>query len=185
MCIVATMSSSMTLLALLEQGPSHGYTLKQRYDEAFAQRRPLAFGQVYATLGRFERNGLATVAEVVAGEGPERRRYRITPEGVGMVDEWVYTPQEPDLFAASTLYNRVAVALLSGRPPEQVLDRQREAHLERMRALQRRRRDAAGADLLALTYELAHLDADLRWIEDAGRRLPRPDDTPSDDGGER
>lgn len=172
----------MTLLALLEQGPSHGYTLKQRYDETFAQKRPLAFGQVYATLGRFEKNGLARVSEVVAGEGPERRRYRITPEGVGMVDEWVYTPQEPDLFASSTLYNRVAVALLSGRPPEQVLDGQRESHLVRMRELQRRRREVPGADLLALTYEIAHLDADLRWIEDAGRRLPRMVEA-SRDGG--
>lgn len=167
------MSSSMTLLALLEQEPSHGYTLKQRYDEMFAQKRPLAFGQVYATLGRFEKNGLAEMAEVVAGEGPERRRYRITPEGVEMVDDWVYTPQPPDLFATSTLYNRVAVALLSGRPPEQVLDGQRDSHLARMRELQRRRRDAADAELLAVTYELAHLDADLRWIEDAGRRLPQ------------
>lgn len=171
------MSSSMTLLALLEQGPSHGYTLKQRYDETFAQRRPLAFGQVYASLGRFERKGLAEVVEVVAGEGPDRRRYCITPEGVDMVDAWVYDPQEPDLFATSTLYNRVAVALLSGRPPEQVLDRQREAHLARMRELQTRRRTASGADLLSVTYELAHLDADLRWIEDAGRRLPRLTDT--------
>lgn len=165
------MSSSMTLLALLEQGPSHGYTLKQRYDESFAQKRPLAFGQVYATLGRFEKNRLAEVVEVVAGEGPERRRYRITPEGVDRVEEWVYAPQDPDLFATSSLYNRVAVALLSGRPPEQVLDRQREAHLERMRDLQRRRRAVTGAELLSVTYELAHLDADLRWIEESGRRL--------------
>ena len=84
----------------------------------------------------------------------------------------------------STLYNRVTVALLSGRPPEQVLDRQREAHLSRMRELQARRRTATGADLLSVTYELAHLDADLRWIEDAGRRLPRlTDATPSEKAG--
>lgn len=165
------MSTSATLLALLEDGPAHGYTLKQKHDTWFGQKRPLAFGQVYASLSRFARDGLAELVDVEAGDGPDRRRYRITPDGVTAVDDWVLTPQTPDLFATSTLFARVTVALLSGRPAEQVLAGQREAHLGRMRDLQRRRRTATGAELLAVTYELTHLDADLRWIEDSGRRL--------------
>jgi hypothetical protein len=55
------MSAARTLLGLLEPQPSYGYTLKQRYDQLFAPRE-LRFGQVYATLGRFERDGLATEA---------------------------------------------------------------------------------------------------------------------------
>lgn len=165
------MSTSTVLLALLEQEPAHGYTLKQKYDERFAQRRPLAFGQVYSSLARFEKQGLAEMVEVEAGEGPERKRYRITAEGVQVVTDWVYTAQERAVFATSTLFARVSVALLSGRDPQQVLDTQRESHLGRMRELQSERRTAHGSDLLAITYELAHLDADLRWIEQAGRRL--------------
>jgi DNA-binding PadR family transcriptional regulator len=164
-------STSTTLLGLLGIEPAHGYSLKQRYDEWFAQKRPLAFGQVYATLGRFERDGLAEVVDVEAGGGPDRRRYRITPEGVTIVDDWVFGAQDPELFATSTLYARVTVALLSGRAADQVLAAQREAHLSRMRDLQQRRRGASGAELLAVTYELAHLDADLRWIEQSGARL--------------
>lgn len=165
------MSTSTVLLALLEQEPAHGYTLKHKYDERFAQRRPLAFGQVYSSLARFERQGLAEMVDIEAGEGPERKRYRITPDGVQLVTEWVYSAQEPGVFATSTLFARVTVALLSGRDHQQVLDVQRESHLERMRELQVERRAAHGSDLLAVTYELAHLDADLRWIEQAGRRL--------------
>ena len=165
------MSTSTVLLALLEQEPAHGYTLKQKYDERFAQKRPLAFGQVYSSLARFEKQGLAEMVEVEAGEGPERKRYRITAEGVQVVTDWVYTAQEPAVVATSTLFARVSVALLSGRDPQQVLDTQRESHLGRMRELQSERRTAQGSDLLAITYELAHLDADLRWIEQAGRRL--------------
>lgn len=167
------MVAAPTLLALLEPGPAHGYTLKHTHDRLFGQKRPLAFGQVYASLGRFERDGLAELVEVEAGEGPERRVYRITAEGVARVDEWVRTPQSPDLFATSTLFARVTVALLSGRQAEEVLGAQRETLLARMRELQQRRRTASGAELLAVTYELAHLDADLRWIEDSGRRLDR------------
>lgn len=167
------MSTSTVLLALLEQEPAHGYTLKQKYDQRFAQKRPLAFGQVYSSLARFEKQELAEMVDVEAGDGPERKRYRITPEGVQVVTDWVYTAQDPGAFATSTLFSRVTVALLSGRDPQQVLEAQRESHLVRMRDLQVERRSARGSDLLAITYELAHLDADLTWIEESGRRLAR------------
>jgi DNA-binding PadR family transcriptional regulator len=165
------MSTSTILLALLEQEPAYGYTLKRKYDERFAQERPLAFGQVYSSLSRFERHGLAEMIEVESGEGPERKRYRITEQGVRLVSDWVFAAQAPAVFATSSLFARVAVALLSGRDPHQVLDTQRESHLVRMRELQAHRRTAQGSDLLAVTYELAHLDADLRWIEQAGKRI--------------
>ena len=60
---------------------------------------------------------------------------------------------------------------MTGRSAQEVLDSQRAMHLERMRALTTARRAADPADVLAITYELAHLDADLRWIEEAGTRL--------------
>lgn len=165
------MSTSDTLLALLEPAPAHGYTLKQDYDRWFAHKRPLAFGQVYATLTRLEKKGLVALADVESGNGPDRRLYEITADGVTAVDDWVSTPQAPDLFATSTLYARLTVALLSGRDAAEVLAGQRATHLARMRELQQVRREAEGADLLAVTYELAHLDADLRWIEESGARL--------------
>lgn len=165
------MSTAQTLLALLEHEPAHGYTLKQRYDARFARTRPLAFGQVYSSLARFERQGWAEVTEVETGEGPERKRYRITKEGVTVVDAFVFEPQQPTEFATSTLFARVSVALMSGRSAPDLLNAQRETHLGRMRELTEARRTADAADLLAVTYELAHLDADLRWIDEAGQRL--------------
>ncbi|GAB3196482.1 PadR family transcriptional regulator [Nocardioides hungaricus] len=165
------MSAALPLLALLEQEPAHGYTLKQRYDDRFSRTRPLAFGQVYAALSRFERNGWAEILDVEVAEGPERKRYRVTPTGVETVDAWVYSPQQPAEFAMSNLCTRVSVALTSGRSAAEVLDRQRTQHLARMRELTRQRADAGPAEQLPITYELAHLDADLRWIEEAGTRL--------------
>lgn len=172
-CIVAAMGSTETLLALLEPEPAHGYTLKHQYDRWFGHQRKLAFGQVYSTLARLEKNGLVIQSQVESGQGPDRRLYEITSDGVTRVDEWVATPQSPDLFATSSLYARLTVALLSGRDASQVLASQRAVHLERMRQLQKLRRAAEGPDLLAVTYELTHLDADLRWIEESGARLAR------------
>ena len=165
------MSSALPLLALLEQEPAHGYTLKQRYDDRFARTRPMAFGQVYAALARFETKGWAEVTGIEVVDGPERKRYRVTEEGVEAVTEWVYTPQQPTEFAMSNLYTRVSVALTSGRSAAEVLDRQRVQHLARMRELTEQRKTATAAAQLAITYELVHLDADLRWIEEAGTRL--------------
>jgi DNA-binding PadR family transcriptional regulator len=167
------MSTTEALLSLLEPEPAHGYTLKHQYDRWFGRNRQLAFGQVYSTLSRLERNGLVAQSQVELGQGPERRLYEITPEGVTRLDDWVVAPQSPDLFATSSLYARLTVALLSGRDTSQVLAAQREVHLGRMRELQVLRRAAEGPDLLAITYELVHLDADLRWIEESGARLVR------------
>lgn len=165
------MTTAKALLGLLEQGPAYGYTLKRDYDARFGQDKPLAFGTVYASLARFERRGWADVLEVEAGDGPDRKRYRITPEGVTVVEEWVYEPQPPGVFAASTLFARVSVALLSGRDAARVLESQRDSYLVRIRELTTARKGAGADAQLALSYELAHLDADLRWIEEAGARL--------------
>lgn len=165
------MSAATALLAVLEHGPAHGYTLKQRYDRHVAPAKPLAFGQVYASLARFERHGWADVVRVESGEGPERTLYRITEEGVSVVDQFVYTAQSPQETQSRTLLTRVSLALLSGRNASQVLDAQRELHVSRMRELTEARRTAESESLLAITYELAHLDADIRWIDEAAQRM--------------
>ncbi|MGH3448936.1 MAG: PadR family transcriptional regulator [Nocardioidaceae bacterium] len=165
------MSTSQTLLALLELEPAHGYSLKRRYDESFTHGKPLAFGQVYAALARFDRQGLARVVEVEVDAGPERKRYEITPDGVTTVESWVARPEPPTAYASSALFAKVSVALMSGRSAEAVLAGQRQAHLERMRELTRQARMADPRSLLSITFELNHLDADLRWIEEAGSKL--------------
>ena len=50
------MSVPLTLLGLLERGPSHGYDLKRDYDAYFGRGRPLRYSQVYATLSRLARD---------------------------------------------------------------------------------------------------------------------------------
>ena len=68
------MATNEVLLALLRIGPAHGYDLKRDHDAWFPDARPLAFGQVYATLGRLERGGLVEVLETRA-----ERRARSAP----------------------------------------------------------------------------------------------------------
>src|ERR1700733_12370161 len=55
--ILSDISVPLTLLGLLERGPSHGYDLKRDYDAYFGRGRPLRYSQVYATLSRLARDG--------------------------------------------------------------------------------------------------------------------------------
>ncbi len=164
------MTVGHAFLGLLESGPQHGYTLKHDYDHLFAEGRTLKFGQVYATLGRLERDGLASVS-VESGDGPDRKSYAITEDGVEELESWLDSPVAPDELALGPLYTKVVVALVSGRSVDDVLTAQRAVHLVRMRELRAQQDDAEIERQLALDLLIGHLQADLEWIELAGARL--------------
>ncbi len=165
------MSIGKAFLGLLEGGPSHGYDLKREYDAHFGQGKPVAYGQVYATLSRLLKNGFVTVEAGVPGEGPERKRYAITEAGVADVETWLALPEKPELYLHSTLYAKVVLALRSGRSANEVLDVQRTEHLQTMRALTQRKLDGDLADQLVCDHAIFHLEADLRWLELTAARL--------------
>lgn len=165
------MSIGYTLLGLLETGSRHGYDLKRAYDERFGHGRSLAYGQVYSTLSRLLRDGLVQVDGHESGEGPERKRYSITEEGIASVEQWLSTPEKPVADLHNTLFTKVVLAVLSGRDPNGVLDAQRHAHMEIMRELTRRKTAADPTTQLVCDFSLFHLEADLRWLELAAARL--------------
>lgn len=165
------MSVPFALLGLLQDEPLHGYELKHRFDRYFAPDHGLAFGQVYATLERLEKGGRVTVAGVEQDEGPERRRYATTSSGTDALTEWLRSPLEPEPHLRSALFAKVVLTVLRGEPLDQLLDAQRHAHLERMRALTQVRRTSDTATALLADYAIFHLEADLRWIELTGARV--------------
>ncbi|WP_041832729.1 PadR family transcriptional regulator [Actinoplanes sp. N902-109] len=165
------MTVPLTLLGLLEREPSHGYDLKRDYDAYFGRGKPLSFGQVYSTLSRLARDGKVVVSEVGPGVGPDRKRYVITDTGATEVDTWLTEPVEPEPHLQTTLFAKVTLALMLGRPAERYLDRQRAAHLQRMRELTELKRTGELVDALLADHGLFHLEADLRWIELTASRL--------------
>ena len=166
------MSVPYTLLGLLEREPSHGYDLKRDYDTYFGRSKPLPFGQVYATLARLSRDGKVVPGAVEPGDGPDRKRYSITPEGKSEFETWLAEPIDPEPHLQTVLFAKVVLALMLGRSAERYLDVQRAAHLQRMRELTERKRNANLVDLLLADHGLFHLEADLRWIDLTAARLP-------------
>lgn len=165
------MSIGQAFLGLLESQPRHGYELKRAYDERFGADRPLAYGQVYATLSRLLKNGLVVVDGVEPGDGPDRKRYAITAAGVTDMEKWLHQPEKPEGYLQSELYTKVVLALLTGRGAAEILDAQRGEHLRVMRELTRRKLAGDLADQLICDHALFHLEADLRWLELTAARL--------------
>ena len=165
------MSVSRVLLGVLAEGPAHGYDLKHAHDDRFPGARPLAFGQVYAALAKLEKDGLVEIVETGREAGPDRMTYALTAAG-----------RRPSPLARR---RRAGGAVRRGRPGAQ--DRHRpEAGARRGRVP---RRPAAGAprcdarllelqtstdDVAArivIDHTVEHLDADLRWLENAAARV--------------
>jgi DNA-binding PadR family transcriptional regulator len=164
------MTVPMAMLALLDPAPAHGFALKQHYDRLLGIGRELRVGQVYSTLARLERDGLAVTHGVEPGSGPERKLFAISEAGVTELETWLGSAELPE-GRPDVLFSKVVLALASGRDADDVLEIQRSSHLGRMRAITAARTTGTVVDRLIGDFELAHLEADLNWIEIAGARM--------------
>jgi DNA-binding PadR family transcriptional regulator len=163
-------------LALLADGPAHGYELKLALDQRFGSLLPpLNAGQVYTTLSRLERDGLVRGSDVTQESRPNKKVYELTAAGRDALQEWIATP------AAATrlkdeFFMKLVLAGLSGvADPKALIDRQRREYLQTLRDLAAA--DVNGNAVRALLVEGAalHLEADLKWLELCEQRLIRED----------
>ncbi|MGY1670323.1 PadR family transcriptional regulator [Geodermatophilus sp. SYSU D00710] len=169
------MSLTELHLALLAGSPRHGYDIKQEHDSWFPDTRPLPYGQVYATLARLQRDGLTEVVETRVEGGPERTVYALTAEGAARLRAWLAEPAAPTGVGAEEIVRKTVAALHTGIDVAGFVARQRAAHLRRIRELQATSPGAGAAERLVREHLIAHLDADLRWLELATDLLPAPD----------
>jgi DNA-binding PadR family transcriptional regulator len=163
------MSTAHVILGLLAVGPRHGYDLKRAHDERLPRAKPLAFGQVYATLGRLQRDGLVTEAGQDREGGPDRTSYTITDAGREHLDTWLSAVEPPAPYVTSALFSKVVVALLAADADRarDYLTAQRVAHMSRMRELTAAKSESGASvgDVVAADYALGHIEADLSWLQ--------------------
>src|SRR5262245_5858562 len=100
------------LLALLADGPRHGYQLKTEFESATGGVWPLNVGQVYTTLDRLERDGLVEVD--VAAAAPGQKSYAITPAGAQALGEWWEAVPSEDPPPRDELMLKVMMAIEAG-----------------------------------------------------------------------
>ncbi len=105
--------SENVLLGLLAEKPMHGYELAQRArdDEALRAIWRIERSEVYFLLGKLSKCGYVSESEELAGSGPTRVVYAITPAGREALHRWLETPEQSPRNLRSALLARVYLAL--------------------------------------------------------------------------
>jgi DNA-binding PadR family transcriptional regulator len=163
------------LLALLSEGPKYGLQLREEFEARTGEVWPLNVGQVYTTLQRLERDGLAE-SDGSDIEGPQRR-FRITQAGREELAGWLRTPPDMTSPPRDELVIKILVALrLPGTDVPEVIQAHRRYLVQLMQQWTRIKEAAAESDIalaLAVDAELFRLDSVIRWLDSADGRIRR------------
>ncbi|MEZ4701996.1 MAG: PadR family transcriptional regulator [Rhodothermales bacterium] len=80
------------MLTLLAEGPKYGYEIIQRARRLSNGRIQWSNSQLYPLLHRLETDGLVEAFWEASENGPDRKYYRLTPQGLDALDatknEW-------------------------------------------------------------------------------------------------
>jgi DNA-binding PadR family transcriptional regulator len=163
------------VLALLTEGPNHGYELKSHFEQAIGpQWGGLNIGHLYQILDRLVRDGYVTRSQIAQSDRPDKTRYTLTEAGAQELHQWATTAWVRSggfrdelflkLFGATALGPQALTALVAD---------QRQTYLSELAGLTRLRRAHTGDPLVALLIDaaIAHTKADLDLIDGAVQRL--------------
>ncbi|CAN5371287.1 helix-turn-helix transcriptional regulator [soil metagenome] len=162
------MTIRQSLLAILDQAPCYGYQLRLEFERRTGGTWPLNVGQVYTTLDRLERDGLATKG---AADAEGHVFYEITPAGRDEARGWLTTAVDRPLAARDELAIKIALAItLPGADAAAIVTTQRQATTA---ALARYRAEPAAtlARQLVIDSLVFAAEAELAWLDSCEARL--------------
>jgi DNA-binding PadR family transcriptional regulator len=90
-------TTEAAILGLVAEGEFSGYDLQRRVERGVGYFWKPARSQIYAVLPRLVERGLAVGRRVRQDTRPDKHLYRITPEGLAALREWLeLAPLDPD-----------------------------------------------------------------------------------------
>ncbi len=168
-----------------------GYELTAASARSIGQFWSMSRAGIYRELGRLERSGCVTVADVAQGRRPGKRVYSPTDAGLAELEAWLDAAEVDQegpkhaflvkLFFASRMQPGQVDALL------EELRARTEHDLGEAAAVHERLSEVEGATFegLAALHGVRMKQARLRWIGEARRQLRRlEDDHPAGAGSE-
>ncbi|MBV9447159.1 MAG: PadR family transcriptional regulator [Streptosporangiaceae bacterium] len=169
------MAFQHVILALLEEGPSHGWEMKSRIEAALGpEYGGLNRGYIYEVIHKMEHQGLITSrVEPQAGARPDRSVLEITDTGREQLNGWLGEPIRRSGGFRDEFVQKVLAASLRGADQVRGFCRlQRKALLAESRTLQTLRRERADDPAASFTIEVAILrtNAELECVEAAEAR---------------
>lgn len=159
------------VLALLADGPSHGYELRTQFEQSVGpQWGELNVGHVYQVLDRLVRDGLVTRHEVSQPDRPDKVVYTLTRAGEDELHRWLDTPFVRQSGYRDDVFLKLFAAARSGsRGLQTVIRSQRQAYLGELKALNGLLRGHREEPLVALLLRAAihHNEANLQTLDEA------------------
>lgn len=169
----------MSLLTLLDEGPSYGLRLKQEFEDRTGGVWPLNVGQVYTTLDRLEREGL--VRQLDEGSAERQRLHEITPEGQERLREWFERPAGGSPGRDQLVLKLVMAARHPAVDTPAVIQAERRGAVELLQEYTRLKRDPAMDRDLGWAFLVDSLifkaEATVRWLDACEARLARAGST--------
>ena len=170
------MSVGMSLLTILDEGPSYGLRLKQEFESRTGGVWPLNVGQVYTTLDRLERDGLVVGVPEASVEG--QKVHRITDQGRARLREWFDHPAAPGRPPRDELVLKLVMAVRHpGMDAAHVIQTERRGAVELLREFTALKREApTDADLgwsFLVDSLIFRTEARVRWLDTCEERLHR------------
>lgn len=168
------MSVGMSLLAILETSPSYGLNLKNEFEARTGGIWPLNVGQVYTTLGRFQRDGLVEAKS--DAESDSQKFYELTDRGRIVLDEWFRDAPAHGAPSREELVLKVVMASRrSDGDAARVIQAERRNAVQLLQQYTRLKRDAPEPSDLGWLFLLDSLifqtEARVRWLDACESRL--------------
>lgn len=159
--------NDLLILALLLDGPKHGYALKKQAGFMFAGAE-MHNNLVYPLLRRFVRQGWVSRRRAAGARGQTRLVYSITRAGRSALEQRLIDFTETDARSPQAFRIRVGLfEILSCAVRTEILDRRKkflESRVERLRLL-RSHMDAGPYGGEVVRFLQLETEAELAWIE--------------------
>jgi len=170
------MSAKLIILGLLQEGPMHGYEVKQRIErEEMAEWAGISYGAIYSALNKLARDGFVEkISTKQVGKRPSRDVYQITESGhdeflrllreaLGAAEHRVI-PIDVGIRFMGALPHAEAQALL--RQHKETLEEVLAHHVEERAQIVARYEHAPYLEGICVLFDhgIFHLEAEVKWL---------------------
>lgn len=169
------MDLKSVLLGFLRREDCTGYELKAAMDDSVGFFFGASYGSIYPALKALESSGLVRVREVVQSGKPNKKIYKITPEGEAYFREQLREQPAADSFRSEFLMQLFfgrhqdsdrLLALLSEHRASRV------AKLELLRGIEAAVKDVADPyEMMCLRYGVTAFEATLSWLDETEAKV--------------
>jgi len=154
----------LIILGILQEGRTHGYRLNEYVNHAMNLYTDIKKSKVYYTLNELEKDGYVEHETEREGKRPERRVYQITKKGKALFLQLLR--DNLGEFARANFNDDIGIAFmgqLSTKETRELLEKKRgmiQSTLKQFKEVP----DHGGNWRYVINHNVAHLEADLAWI---------------------